>query len=427
MEESQNNEEVKKQDETQEKKTKTKSKKKVLIIAGIIVMLILAIIGILFGGDYYDDEYEYNPETDGRYWNSEDGTAVTNKSSKKSTNQGKIYNRVALNDTQAGITAFEGLLPEGWTATIQSNWNIVSSNVPGLETVTITSPDGKASIVIDSNQAFAENPRYAEGINYDYYTTYLHYMTGDEFVQYYMDLTYGEEAVLEADLEDDSDLLQQANECTNALVEGVRASSEWMNTGNYGVQLTVSPVPATMSKRQYKVGESYLEGSCVIIAVDGSLASKYVATNNNRDWEVLYSIVFKADNKETFDKYYNDYSFIIANSQFTRDYYALVEYVSSSIVNSYAQMYAAKSQAGLDAMNSYIDSNYSSTTSESTNEKVMGMWDDYINEVDSYQTLDGGTIKTSMYNDTVAQDGDTYYIGSKTGIPDGFTELSKSY
>ena len=328
-------------------------------------------MGVFFCAEDYDDEYEYNPE---------DGTAVTNKSSKKSTKQGKIYNRVALNDTQAEITAFEGLLPEGWTATIQSNWDIVSSNVPGLETVTITSPDGKASIVINSNQAFAENPRYAEGINYDYYTTYLHYMTGDEFVQYYMDLTYGEEAVLEADLEDDSDLLQQANECTN-----------------------------------------------VIIAVDGSLASKYVATNNNRDWEVLYSIVFKADDKETFDKYHDDYSFIIANSQFTKDYYALVEYVSSSIVNSYAQMYAAKSQAGLDAMNSYIDSNYSSTTSESTNEKVMGMWDDYINEVDSYQTLDGGTIKTSMYNDTVAQDGDTYYIGSKTGIPDGFIELSKSY
>lgn len=116
-------------------------------------------------------------------------------------------------------------------------------------------------------------------------------MTGDKFIQYYIDLTYGEEA----DLEDDSDLLRQGNECTNALVE----------------------------------------------------------------------------------------------------------YVFSSIVNSYAQMYATKSQAGLDAMNNYIDSNYSSTTSESTNEKVMEMWDDYINEVDNYQTLDGGTIKTSMYNDTV--------------------------
>ena len=289
------------------------------------------------------------------------------------------------------------------------------------------SPDGKASIVIDSNQAFVENAQYAEGINYDYYSTYLHYMTGDEFVQYYIDLTYGEEATLEADLEDDSELLEQANACTNALVEGVRASSSWMNTGNYGVQYTVNPVPATMSKRQYKIGESYLEGSCVIIAVDGSLASKYVATNNSRDLEVLYSIVFKADDKETFDKNYDDYNFIIANSQFTRDYYALIEYVSSSIVNSYSQMYAAKSQAGLDAMNSYIDSNYSSTSSQSTNEKVMEMWDDYINEVDSYQTLDGNKIKTSMYNETVAQDGDTFYVGSKLGVPDGFTELSKSY
>lgn len=56
-------------------------------------------------------------------------------------------------------------MPEGWIANIQSNWNIVNYNVPGLETVTIMSPDGKVSIIIDSNQALAENPQYAEETN----------------------------------------------------------------------------------------------------------------------------------------------------------------------------------------------------------------------------------------------------------------------
>ena len=137
--------------------------------------------------------------------------------------------------------------------------------------------------------------------------------------------------------------------------------------------------------------------------------------------------MFKANSKDDFDKYYDDYSFIVSNSNFTRDYYAMVEYVSSSITNSYAQYYNAKSQAALQAMNNYIDSNYSSTSSSTTNEKVMEMWDDYINEVDSYKTLDGTTLKTSMYNDTVAQNGDSYYVGSKAGIPYGYTELEKSY
>ena len=395
-----------------------------LIVSGIVIVVFGIIIGLIckaFIGKSNNNKGDLNKT--GMYLNQEDGK----QSSNINPNDGKIYNKVSLKDTQAGITAFEGIIPQGWSANIQSNWNVVSSNVPGVETVTITSPDGKASIVIDSNQAFVENTKFNEGVNYDYYSTYLHYMDADEFVQYYMDLTYGEDAILEEDLEDDSDVIQQANSCTNMLVENMKATSEWINTGNYGMNYSVNSVPATMSKRQYKIGDSYLEGSCVIIAVETSLASNYVPTNTNRDWEVLYSIVYKADDKETFDKYYDDYCFMIANSHFTTDYYALVEYVSSSIVNSYSQFYAAKSQAGLDAMNNYIDSNYSSTSSQSTNDKVMEMWDDVIKEVDNYKTLDGTDVKTSIHNDTVAQNGDSFYVGSKAGIPLGYTELSKSY
>lgn len=76
----------------------------------------------------------------------------------------------------------------------------------------------------------------------------------------------------------------------------------------------------------------------------------------------------------------------------------------------------------------FSSSGYESATAESTNEKVIGMWDDCINEVDSYTTLDGGTVKTSMYNDVVAQSGDEFFVGSSTSdVPAGFTELSKSY
>ena len=105
----------------------------------------------------------------------------------------------------------------------------------------------------------------------------------------------------------------------------------------------------------------------------------------------------------------------------------MVEYVSSAIVNSVSSYYAAKSQAGLDAMNNYIDSNYSSSSSQSTNDKVMEMWDDVIKEVDSYRAEDGTQIKTSIMNDTIAQNGDSFYVGSKAGIPLGYNELAKSY
>ena len=151
-----------------------KNKKKLLITLGILIGAIL-IIGVFFLGrlsNQEDEEYVYNPETDDRYWNPEEGTFVKSKTTdstdRKKSGKGKIYNKVSLNDTQAGIVAFEGLLPDGWMANIESNWNVVSSTCPGFEEVTIESPDGKATIVMDSQQAYVENAQYAEGVNYDY-------------------------------------------------------------------------------------------------------------------------------------------------------------------------------------------------------------------------------------------------------------------
>lgn len=404
------------QEEVKDNKKKL-SKKTIIILTLVAVFAAFSVIGFL--SEDYDEEWN-NDIGYGEIENGPQGEIIPIK-------EGKVYKSISLIDPNARIVAFQGLIPQGWLADIQSNWQVVSSDCPGIETVTITSPDGKASIVIDSQQVFAENSQYSEGINYDYFTTYLHYMDADTFVQYYMDSAYPENNTLIADLEDDADLLQSANDCTDIFVQYATQNSEWINTMGYGLSYSVTAVPATMSKRQYQVGSEYLEGSCVIMATDSVLTSQYVAPNKTRTWRIPYSIVYKASDKETFDKYYDEYSFIVANSHFTTDYYALVEYVSSCIVNSYAQYYNAKSQASLQAMNDYIDSNYSSTSSASTNEKVMEMWDDYINEVDKYDTLDGSSIKTSMYNETVAQNGDTFYVGSKTGIPSGFTELSKSY
>ncbi|MBR2745053.1 MAG: hypothetical protein IKE01_07170 [Clostridia bacterium] len=426
------NNNLKIENDTSNEQPNKKSSKRVSIIIISVVVGIVVLIGVFLLGRFTSNFTEFSVKKGiGKYIEPDvSGNDIgDNKQDNKDEKikKGKIYNKVALNDTQARIKAFEGLIPEGWKASIKSNWNVVSSNVPGVESVTLVSPDGKATIVIDSNQAFVENAQYSEGVNYDYYSTYLHYMTGDEFVQYYMDLTYGNSAQLLKDMEDDTDVLEQADACTNALVEGLKASSSWINYSGYGLNYTVTPVKATMSKRQYKIGEKNMEGSCVIIGVDSLLETSYVPANKNRDWEVLYSIVYMADDKETFDKYYDDYNFIVANSQFTTDYYALVEYVASSIVNTYAQYYAEKSKAGLEAMNNYINSNYSSTTSQSTNEKVMEMWDDYIKDVDCYKTQEGNKIKTSIFNDTVAQNGDSFYVGTKAGIPNGYTELSKSY
>ena len=296
-----------------------------------------------------------------------------------------------------------------------------------MESVTLTSPDGKAKIYIDSQQQYCESSSMGEGTSLEYYTTYLHYMNADEFIKYYMDYAYPGSELLKS-LETDSKLINQAKQFQMQKVEKAKQSFSTIYSNSYAsMNYNVTPGQVTAGKKQYKTNNGYIEGSCVIIPITTTLESSYYSLTNTY-WEIPYSIVYEAQDKESFDKYYDEYNFIIANSEFTKDCYALVEYVSSAILNVKSAEAAAKSKASLNAMNSYIDSNYSSTSSSSTNEKVMGMWDDYINEVDSYNTLDGGTIKTSMYNDIVAQNGDQIFVGSSTSdIPYGFTELSKSY
>lgn len=350
---------------------------------------------------------------------------TSNKTETKNNVQGKYYNMVSLVDTYANVVVFKGLLPSGWTAMVSSNYQVISPDYPVLESVSITSPDGKANIYIDSQQQYCESSSMGEGASLEYYTTYLHYMTADEFVQYFMDYAYPG-ATLTKTLQNDTDILDQARQFQKIKAQNSRNNMATITGNAYTYNITEGQV--TMSKKQYKTStNSYIEGSCVIVPFTSTLGSQYY-TLTNTYWEIPYSIVYEAADKASFDKYYDDYNFIIANSQFTQDCYALVEYVSSCIANVKSAEAAAKSKASLDAMNSYIESNYSSTSSASTNEKVMQMWDDYINEVDSYNTLDGGTIKTSMYNDIVAQNGDQFFIGSSTSdIPYGFKELSKSY
>ena len=202
-----------------------------------------------------------------------------------------------------------------------------------------------------------------------------------------------------------------------------------LSTQNYGVYLDVYGVEYTSSIKDFEYGTNYIEVSTSTSAIATTIKSSLSSLLDSKaiQWYMPYIIIYEGMNKEEFDKYYEDYKFIIANSNFTVNYYAMIEYVSSAIVNAYTSIYAEKSKIALQATNDYIDSTYSSTSSVSTNDKVMEMWDDVIKEVDSYKTEDGSTIKTSIMNDTVAQNGNEIYVGTKAGIPLGFNELAKGY
>ncbi len=345
-----------------------------------------------------------------------------NKANKKN---GRLYEIVELSDR--GIPMFDCILPSGWTATISSQ-DVVNSVHPFIETVVITNSDHTAKITILSQHSYTENNKFQEGENGDYYTTYLHQMDADTYLDYYMNNSYQGISYVKNDTVDDK-IINQLKALHELKLSLANNDVNILNPSAYNVNITIGDEGYTTTKKEYKYGENYFESSTSVSAISTNLTSQLSSLLDSRavQWYMPYLIIYEGEDKDTYDKFYQDFNFIMANATFTKDYYAMTEYVSSAITNAYTSYYAAKSQAALDATNNYIDSNYSSDSSATTQDKVREMWDDVIKEEDRYILEDGSSIKTSIHNDTVAQNGDEIYIGSKAGIPEGFTELEKGY
>ncbi len=339
--------------------------------------------------------------------------------------EGTYYGRYDIVDRDIGVPAFSVFLPNDWEATLYSDWTVVSADVPGMEEVAITSPDGLASITIDSCQSYTQGPTGAEGQDFGAYTTYMNYLDAGAFTDAYINSAYGGAATLVRELPDDSATLALLAQYLDALVAQANAAGERVTGGGAigGITSVAEPAAYSMCRRQYQVGSQQIETSVVNVALTQTISGPAL-TEQYLHWRIPYSIVYTAASADAFAQYHDIYETIVANSYFTTEYYAAVEYISGCIAKAAMDAKAAASSGA----SGYSSSGYESATAESTNEKVIGMWDDYINEVDSYTTLDGGTVKTSMYNDVVAQSGDEFFVGSSTSdVPAGFTELSKSY
>lgn len=339
--------------------------------------------------------------------------------------KGRLYETISLNDKN--INMFNTIVPKGWTAMIKSQ-DAVDSSYPFIETVVISNPDNSAKITILSQHSYVDNKKYNEGQNTEYYTTYLHQMDASTYLDYFMDRIYKGTSVV-TNMNVDDEILNQLKTLHDLRVNLAKQDATSLQAQNYGVYITIGDEGYSSVKKEYKNNSNYYEASLSVSAVSTNLKSSLSSLLDSRavQWYMPYVIVYEGNSKEDYDKYYDDYKFIISNSTFTKDYYAMIEYVSSAIVNAYTTYYAEKSKAGLDAMNDYINSNYSSTSSSQTQDKVREMWDDVIKEQDKYTLEDGTSIKTSINNETVAQNGNEIYIGSKAGIPNGFSEVAKGY
>ena len=230
---------------------------------------------------------------------------------------------------------FNTIVPEGWTATISSE-NLVNSTHPFVETVILTNPEKTASIAIISQHSYVENNKYNEGVNTDYYTTYLHQMDAATYLDYFMSGMDSNATFVKNGKVDDK-IAKDVKSLQKIRVELAKQDANKIDSKTYGVSISIGDEGSTVAKREYENGDAYYEATTSVLAISTNLEAQLSALLNSRavTWYMPYVIVYSADTMEDFENYYDDYNFIVANSAFTVDYYAMIEYVSSAIVNAY--------------------------------------------------------------------------------------------
>ena len=109
---------------------------------------------------------------------------------------------VTLTDPSTGVAVMDTVLPQGWTAQLQTNWNFISTVNPCVATASFTSPDGQAQAVIQTAQDYLESPDntglipYRDGADMTTYITRLAYKNASQFLDMYFSGILGTEGVV---------------------------------------------------------------------------------------------------------------------------------------------------------------------------------------------------------------------------------------
>ena len=328
---------------------------------------------------------------------------------------GKLYSQIGLVDQYAGIVAYQGLLPEGWTVQMTSSWGLVNP-YPGAESVQFVSPDGKAVVTIDSPLVFEEGSDRGYGADISNFITLQPYMNATTFIDNYIG-----QSLASAEPVADLEITAEEQADIDAITEVYATNGIQTAIENSRYQIIRYGAEGTLARRQFRVGTGYCECSCAISAYQYTY-TKVMLNITETWWQILRSISYIAEDKEAFDKYYSDYEVIIANGYFTAAFYSAVSYVSKQIFNmmiEYRTEERIRELAG-----DYSSSGTTVTNSDmETQERVMQAWDDYIKDENAYSLGDGSTLHVPTSVDTVAQNGDSLYFGTPGSVPIGYDIL----
>ena len=321
-----------------------------------------------------------------------------------------FYSHEVIYDQQTGIPVANILLPKGWRASLSMDWSFMSTDSPGVATLTLDSPDSLARITLVSNRAFCDmstgGMRYQEGYLSEIYNTNLYYRNAEDMCAYF---TGGEQP---------SRSLSVSPAMVDLVEEAARVKlGRLENEGIYGLG-SEGTVARNLYESEYGVTDL-----CVFVV------AAEVSTGQSIDtifWNVPITFRLDTASWEAYEMYAPVFEAVAANSDFTGDFLFVNVSYGASIAQVISQGLTDQTMESLlSNSDSWLDTYQSSPEYDS--DTWAKEWSDVIYERNEYETLDGGTIKVDTAYDSVYQDGDSIYMGPDGLAPDGWTKLEETY
>ena len=348
---------------------------------------------------------------------------------------GSFSSYTTLTDPATGIPVMDVLMPYGWTAQVQCDWSFVSTNNPCIASVQFTSPDQQAAVLIHTSQDYLESYDntglfpHQDYTDMETYIVHLAYKNAGQVLDMYFNgvLGTGGTVVSETPVpaEFQSFLDQTAQTFLNTVVDGINQIG-----GGYGVTAQASSCEGTISMRRYRFtsgGQSYMADAATLCVAAQYISPSYGINFVNTMWVVPGIMVCVAPDEATLDRYSVEYEMICSNmvirNEFNYAKQAYGNYIRGMVMQQQANSIAAMTEAQAQAYMNDYDSSVSSGDSSYTSDDWANDWSDYIYDRNEYTTADGSTIKVGTEVDSVFQNGDEFYFGSKADAPLGWEQL----
>lgn len=352
--------------------------------------------------------------------------------------EGSFGTYTTLSDPTSGVPVMDVVLPYGWTAQVQSNWNFVSTSNPCVANIVITSPDEKSAVIIRTASDYLQSSDtsglfpHQDYTDMETYIVHLAYKNAGQVLDMCFDGVVGTNGTVVSETPVPSELQSQLDQAAktylDTLVNGINQIG-----GGYGVTAQASGSEGTAAIRRYRYtasdGESYLADAMALCVAAEYTSPSYGTDFIYKQWAVPAIILYTAQDEATLEQYRTQYEMIFENAVMRNEFnYVKHEYgtyIRNQLMQQQADSIAAMTEAQANSyMNDYDSSEYSTGDSGYTSDDWANDWSDMIYDRNEYTTTDGSTIKVSTDVDSVYQNGDEFYFGPRGSAPLGWEQLT---